>query len=528
MTLTVGEFLDLSVVASAQPEVLTGHSSLSNPISWVHISELVDVGDLLAGGELVLTTGIAFPNNEQAQRNIVSRLISASASALVIELGRRYTTTPPSALVDEARREDLPLIVFHRQTPFVNITRAVHKLIVSSSVEQLEAANNAYRSLVQMLLDDERPSSVLKKASEIAGAPVVLESFDHKPMLFEITGSESQGILSRWEIRSKTARMTKSPEYIDTLGWLIASVGPMKSPWFRIVLLLNQPPTPLQYEIIDAASSALTILHKTNRAGYLTGESDTSVVRAILQVPGPPGPDVLGAMRARGFKISGSASLGLVITWPVTKPVSDEWRSKLRRECLKYCGKSDSAMVGSFLDDRSFAMLISRRRKMVPNAVATSIYRQLSGACGSDLRVCYGNTVEAPEAWHDSMTDARLVADVSEVRPYPSGPIGLRDLGVDGLLAALADSSVLRQFVELQLAPLDSLPDSGRRARRLLLAYFEAGGSKSRVGEILHMSRSAVYRDFEGLGEELNRAIAEPHTATALYLALLAERAAAI
>ena len=57
--LTLAEVLALPVVRSADPLVLAAADRLDRPVEWVHVTELADIGPLLRGGDLVLTTGIA-------------------------------------------------------------------------------------------------------------------------------------------------------------------------------------------------------------------------------------------------------------------------------------------------------------------------------------------------------------------------------------------------------------------------------------------------------------------------------------
>ena len=64
--LTVDDVLRMAPLRSADPVVVAGHDHLDRPVRWVHSTELVDIGPLLRGGDLVLTTGIARPGTEEA------------------------------------------------------------------------------------------------------------------------------------------------------------------------------------------------------------------------------------------------------------------------------------------------------------------------------------------------------------------------------------------------------------------------------------------------------------------------------
>src|SRR5690606_41685317 len=63
---TISEILRLPVIREAGPSVVAGASGLENRVRWVHVVEVADVAQLLNGGELVLTTGVALPEEDDA------------------------------------------------------------------------------------------------------------------------------------------------------------------------------------------------------------------------------------------------------------------------------------------------------------------------------------------------------------------------------------------------------------------------------------------------------------------------------
>src|ERR1700761_3917707 len=112
---SLSDVLALDVCRRGQPAVLAGADRLSTPVRWVHAIELTDVARLLRGGELVLSTGIALPDDERLLAAYIAELAGIGGAGLAIELGRRYAGTLPAALVAAARSAGLPLIAFHRE-----------------------------------------------------------------------------------------------------------------------------------------------------------------------------------------------------------------------------------------------------------------------------------------------------------------------------------------------------------------------------------------------------------------------------
>ena len=92
--LTVGSLLDELELESA-----AGSKSLSNPVRWVHISELEDPTPWLSGGELMLTTGISLKGAAK-QRALVRRLANHNLAGL--GFGTGTTNASRQGAIDEA------------------------------------------------------------------------------------------------------------------------------------------------------------------------------------------------------------------------------------------------------------------------------------------------------------------------------------------------------------------------------------------------------------------------------------------
>ena len=63
---TVSEVLTLPVIRGAGPRLVAGMAGSGRRVRWVHVAEVADIAHLLRGGELLLTTGIALPDEPAA------------------------------------------------------------------------------------------------------------------------------------------------------------------------------------------------------------------------------------------------------------------------------------------------------------------------------------------------------------------------------------------------------------------------------------------------------------------------------
>ncbi|MDA2812585.1 PucR family transcriptional regulator [Nocardiopsis sp. RSe5-2] len=135
-----------------------GPDAESRPVRWVAISELTDPTPYLEGGELVLTTGIRWPEGgggADALAAYTRRLADSGAAGLGFGSGVAHERVPPS-LVEAAEEAGLPLIEVPRPTPFIAVGKEVSRLLAQEEYEGLTRAFAAQRRLTQAALRGDR------------------------------------------------------------------------------------------------------------------------------------------------------------------------------------------------------------------------------------------------------------------------------------------------------------------------------------------------------------------------------------
>ena len=189
--------------SAALPRVLAAAGQLDKPVRWVHVIELPDAARLLHGGELVLSTGIALPDEGPQLDAYVAGLAGVGASALAVELGRKYTGGLPAGFVAAAEANRLPLIVFQREVPFVEITEAVHARIISDQLDQLRTSARLHEVFTDLAVAGAGPAEILRQASLLAGRPLLLEDLSHHVLACEPAGADPAQLLAGFEARSR-------------------------------------------------------------------------------------------------------------------------------------------------------------------------------------------------------------------------------------------------------------------------------------------------------------------------------------
>ncbi|MCD2464084.1 MULTISPECIES: PucR family transcriptional regulator [unclassified Streptomyces] len=149
--------------------VRAGEDRLDTPVRWAHVSELADPVPYMEGGELLLTTALTLDAEDlEAMRRYVRRLLGAGVVGLGFAVGVNYDEIP-SALLDAARDEHLPLLEVPRRTPFLAISKAVSAAISADQYRAVTAGFEAQRELTRAALAEGPEAVVARLAAHVDG-----------------------------------------------------------------------------------------------------------------------------------------------------------------------------------------------------------------------------------------------------------------------------------------------------------------------------------------------------------------------
>ena len=167
---------DILEIPELNLKLLAGGRSTSNPVRWVHISEVPDPTRWLKGGELLLTTGYSFVGDEEQQVAQIKRLIDHNISGLGFGTGFSYDKVPP-ALVKVAEEYDFPLFEVPYHVPFIAITEAVASKIVNEQYSLLQRSLAVHEKLTKIVLEEKGLDAILSTLSALVGCSAVLFDF---------------------------------------------------------------------------------------------------------------------------------------------------------------------------------------------------------------------------------------------------------------------------------------------------------------------------------------------------------------
>ena len=170
--LTLLELLEIPELRRARPRVVTPNADLEKAVRWVHTSEIFEIGPLLKGGEVLMTTGLGLIGRKQSEiSNYVTNLVQRNVTALMIEIGRTFPQIP-SVLINAAIKQNLTLIELHQVVPFVEITEASHRILLSRELSSHSKDRNATSQFLSLLATGTSIKSIIDLASSLTKVEV--------------------------------------------------------------------------------------------------------------------------------------------------------------------------------------------------------------------------------------------------------------------------------------------------------------------------------------------------------------------
>jgi purine catabolism regulator len=540
---TVREVLALDPVRHGSPRVVAGATALDRPVRWVHIAEVPDIAHLLRGGELVLSTGIGLPADDTGLRRFVSDLAEVGACGLVLELGRRYATSVPKAMVAAAERHGLPLIELHRATPFVRVTEAVHELIIDAQLAELRATEEIHQRFTELSVEGADPSEVVAQAAALAGAPVVLENISRQVLAYDAAGDRAELLLDGWESYSRRIQPPGRTGYDPDTGWLVTVVGARGQDWGRLLLRWpgpggavgpaggeTAPPTRLSI-LLERAASALALGRLIRRdAEDLDRQIHRTLLTALLDHTRPVDEITLRA-RALGVPLERRHLVGVVVRHRADLPDAPTSAQARLRDLAEAVGQAvrDTRLAGlaSVLDDHSVGALLALRSADEVDVALFRLASAVRSLARGEVVVAAGSGVGSPREARRSLLEAVQVAHAArrDRRLAGAGTVyRLPDVGLAGLLHLLRDEPRLQTFVERELGGLLAYDSQHPREQLLgtLRTYLECGRNKSAAAEAAHLSRPAFYDRLARISRIVGADLDSVDACLSLHVALLA------
>ncbi|GCB44709.1 PucR family transcriptional regulator [Streptomyces sp. NL15-2K] len=505
--LSVRQVLTLERVLAGEPEVVAGASQLDRAVRWVHVAEAADVGVMLSGGEMVLTTGVLLAGDESAQAEYIQSLHRAEAAAVVLGLGRAFPA-PPDVMRRAAERCGLPMVVLHRPFPFAELTEEVQARLVRRKFAAVSLSESVRTALTGLITGGAPLQRLLDEVAQHSACPVVVTNLAHRVLATAGERPAVDDVLRDWE------RIARQAGGSEGDGWIRAELTGRGERWGRIVLCGYRGDTATGRLLADRAAEAL-VLHRMlggNSAHTWEEQSAQSLLTDLVSGV-VPARQLLPRARAAGLPVNRRTFVPLVIR--------DGDPAQLER-VLRLVGLS--GIVAELTDGATAVLLSLARDQDASVLVANFAARVRSEAArtvvaAADPRIAWD---DVPAGLREAKHVADAVADSSAVLDLPA-VVRLKDVHLRGLIRLLRDDPHVQSFAERELDGL--LCVAGEDLLAVLRTYLATGRNKSRTAQLHHVSRPALYRRLEAIQGRLGVDLDDFEQAASVHIALLAHDA---
>ncbi|WP_197376722.1 helix-turn-helix domain-containing protein [Mycolicibacterium baixiangningiae] len=488
-SLSLRDILDDPAMAAARPQVLAGWGRLDTEIRWVHTSEVLDIAELLSGGELLLVAGVILSDSGPDQlRAYIDSLADAGAAGLAVE--RPRTGAFPAALTAQAAVRDFPLIELTEVVRFVEVTRAINSRLVNESVRALHFNDEVTHMLAGVLAAQGDLDDMVSGLSALSGCSIAVRSV-------------SGAVLASTDVEGARPRSYGHVAAIESAGVTIATLEVLPRPGVDLQMvtavcrrapeslalaLLRWRPLTRSDQHLREVFRLLALAEDTTRPAVLRADTESALRRAARDLGFAPGGWYVGVVAISVDEPIQVAELSAVLRRD-DRPVLSEIRDGRHRSIVRFDGRQDADTV---LDT------------LVSQLYSSPLPRALRIGVGEPRR----DLPELAEAMSTAATAALLSSETEFV--------GLaRDVAIDHFLSEV-DSAAVDRFLHSVLGPLLT----AERSTELIatLAALFRTGSRVAAAKALNIHRQTMYQRISRIETIMGRPLGDGSGSTGALL----------
>lgn len=169
--ITLRELLQLPILGTAT--VVSGGQGLDRIVRFVDIMEVPDLKGWISEGVMLLTTAYSIRHDPSLLTELVYTLDKLGAAALAIKPAR-FLKEIPQAAIEASNACGLPIVEIPPEIPYTNITQPVMELLLGRQAMLLRRAEEVYRTLTTMVLENSGIQAVSDNVADFLKAPVAL------------------------------------------------------------------------------------------------------------------------------------------------------------------------------------------------------------------------------------------------------------------------------------------------------------------------------------------------------------------
>lgn len=439
--------------------------NLGLPVSWVHVTELLDPSPYVQGDELILRAGV-WNTHGSCVGTFVNALSRTRASGLGWGLMSKNDSVP-TAVVEACRSAGLTLLAVPTRTPFIAIGRKFFERIQAQREVRLQSTIERNERLVRSI--SSLPGGlrgIINVLREEIGKDVWVLNPDGR-IVSENTDLPEGRISGAIDISEEGLPGTSSPQSVFTVE--AGGISPAH-------LLVDVPSKNLDPELRSLIEQALPLLGFVMTHEHELREAErrlaTELIDAILSKRTQFS---AGRLEAYGLNPHGSF-IGVVAT--TSQPQSVLATAKQTLSSLV-----DNVVVAVWRDTIT-AVVHPVREAPDPDELGQSLKVTL----GPDSAIGIGAGGLGVEGLRRSLIQARQSSNLARSQSISGGYVVHDKAESHALLLALQDEQVLASFCDSLLGPIEEY-DAQRNGELLttLEAFLASGGQWQATAGKLHI-----------------------------------------
>jgi purine catabolism regulator len=488
--MNVREALQVASMRSAR--LVAGATGLDRDVRWAHVIDMPEPAPWVRPGQLLLTTGFAWPPSDAAQRKQIRMLTERGLAAMALAVPR-YLEHFTDAARDEADKRGLPLLEIPFDVPFAQITEELHRAIIAEQYTLLERSEAIHRALTRAAASGTNLDDLARSLGELINRSVTFEDPAGKLLAFYEQGTEDDAVRRETLERAQSPPiMQETMEKSGLMAEVLAGVGPVRVPALPEIGLSARVVCPIRLgdELVGlvwiiegdtklseldnrAAEHAALVaaLHVAHQRELSTMESRLGYA-SFLSLLEAADDDAQAVERARllGFDPSASHRIGIAVV-PEPLPLTRE--GFLRRERI-------AAALRHRLQSARHRPLLTTTLNYVafllPDGMdVTAIWRALGD---ESIAIALGRPYSGAQGARRSYREAQSLLnyrDSAKVRHF-------EDALVPRVL--MGDPGAQEAFIEDLIGPLNS-HKGGEMLKHVLLTYARSGFNFRQTAETL-------------------------------------------
>ncbi|MFG6149401.1 PucR family transcriptional regulator [Halobacillus sp. B23F22_1] len=499
--------------------VVAGNKGLDRLVKWVHVFEITEVRENLKGGELVLSTGFGWKENDELFLSLLEQLIERNVAGLCIELGS-FIHKIPEAAIALANKHDFPIITFEEEVSFVEITQDIHSDLINQQYELITNLEDYSQRLNKKLLSIDNSFEILKYLQQYLNCQLVYIPNDHQVVTIP-TVKETE--------REQLKAAVEEVKPANTKKILKQTVQVFEREFATIYLLSNERDFG-EFESLLLDRTATALAQYSLRELYTEEKRKAEETEWMLEwLQGVHSLDEINE-HLTVYKMNGALSGAIVL---IVK-IKTEKNEPLHTD-VTYL----NMLIQNVFDQNGYFVFPVEKRHLLTFILLNKeseidwksrtakgierLERILEDAHVSSFQIAGGKYVRRLDELHKSFNTAKETLSIQGKVPSGQSKYFYEDMHMYRLISIVHKHSDLNSLINEYLEPIIEYDQKNNtNLLQTLKVYLESNGSKKETAKKIFVVRQTLYHRLEKLEQLLGKDFMEAEKRQVIEFTLLA------